>query len=132
MTKVLIADDKPAGRELIRIVVEACGYEVVEASDGVEAIRMARETNPDLVVLDLHMPGIDGFGVMRELRADKMLAAKPVMALTASAMRGDRDRALEAGFDSYITKPAQIPELRAEVRRLITEGRGGRQHGPYS
>jgi CheY-like chemotaxis protein len=124
MKKVLIADNQAAGRELIRIVVEACGYEVIEASDGTEAIRMARESGPDLVVLDLPMPGMDGFGVVREIRADSRLAEKPVMALTGSAMQGDRELALLAGFDSYITKPALIRELRAEVRRLLTEGRG--------
>jgi CheY-like chemotaxis protein len=119
MKKILIADDKATSRELIRLVLESCGYEITEASDGVEALRLAREVEPDLIVLDLHMPRIDGFGVIAELRRDPGFSATPVMALTASAMQGDRGRALAAGFDSYVTKPIPLPELRAEVERLL-------------
>ncbi len=119
MKKVLIADDKPTSRELIRTVLETCGYEIAEASDGVEALRFARQLEPDLIVLDLHMPGIDGFGVIAELRQDKRFSATPIMALTASAMQGDRERALAAGFDSYVSKPVPLPALRAEVERLL-------------
>lgn len=119
MKRVLIADDKATSRELIRTVLESCGYEITEAGDGLEAIRCAREVEPDLIILDLHMPGIDGFGVLGELRRDGKFASTPIMALTASAMRGDRDRAMAAGFDSYVTKPIPLPALRAEVERLI-------------
>lgn len=119
MRKILIADDKATSRELIRTVLETCGYEITEAIDGIEALRLARQLDPDLIVLDLHMPGIDGFGVIAELRQDKRFSAKPVMALTASAMQGDRERALAAGFDSYVSKPVPLPVLRAEVERLL-------------
>jgi CheY-like chemotaxis protein len=122
MKKVLIADDKATSRELIRLVLESCGYEITEASDGIEALRFARQVSPDLIVLDLHMPGIDGFGVIAELRRDPAFSATPIMALTASAMQGDRGRALDAGFDSYVTKPIPLPALRAEVERLIARG----------
>jgi CheY-like chemotaxis protein len=119
MTKVLIADDKATSRELIRTVLETLGYEIIEAADGLEAVRFARERRPDLIVLDLHMPGLDGFGVLSELRSDADFARTPIMALTASAMQGDRERALTAGFSSYVSKPIPLIALRAEVQRLL-------------
>jgi len=119
MKTVLVADDKATSRELVRTVLEKIGYIVVEASDGIEALRNARESKPDLIILDLHMPGLDGFGVVREIRLDRDLAATPVMALTASAMQGDRERALSAGFTSYIAKPIQLSMLRSEVERML-------------
>jgi CheY-like chemotaxis protein len=122
MKTVLIADDKATGRELVRTVLEKSGYTVAEASDGIEALRNARQLKPDLIILDLHMPGMDGFGVIREIRRDRDLAATPVMALTASAMQGDRERALSAGFTGYIAKPIQLHVLRGEVERLLLLG----------
>jgi len=119
MKKILIADDKPNGRELVRTVLENSGYAVYEAGDGVEALRCAREVQPDLIILDLHMPGIDGFGVIEELRRDSHFAAIPIMALTASAMQGDRERAMAVGFTGYITKPIRLGALRSEVERLL-------------
>jgi CheY-like chemotaxis protein len=122
MKTVLVADDKATSRELVRTVLEKSGYTVAEASDGIEALRNARELKPDLIILDLHMPGMDGFGVIREIRRDRELAATPVMALTASAMQGDRERALSAGFTGYIAKPIQLHVLRSEVERLLLLG----------
>jgi CheY-like chemotaxis protein len=119
MKKILVADDKATSRELIRIALEGDDYVISEAADGIEALRCAREIDPDLIILDLHMPGVDGFGVLAELRRDGEFAATPIMALTASAMQGDRERALAAGFDSYVSKPLPLPALRAEVRRLL-------------
>jgi CheY-like chemotaxis protein len=122
MKRVLVADDKATSRELIRAALETSGYSICEAADGVEALRCAREFAPDLIILDLHMPQMDGFGVVAELRRDERFAALPVMALTASAMQGDRDRALSAGFDSYVTKPIPLATLRKEVERLLSGG----------
>jgi CheY-like chemotaxis protein len=121
MKTVLIADDKEAGRELVRTVIENTGYTVVEACDGPDALRRARELSPDLIILDIHMPGLDGFGVITELRRDPKFATTPVMALTASAMHGDRERAIQAGFTGYVTKPIRLAALRAEVMRLLGE-----------
>jgi CheY-like chemotaxis protein len=123
MTKILIADDKATSRELIRMVLEGDGYAISEASDGIEALRYAHEFEPDLIILDLHMPGVDGYGVVLELRRDGRFAAIPIMALTASAMQGDRERALAAGFDSYVSKPIALSALRAEVERLLNRSR---------
>lgn len=119
LKRVLIADDKPTGRELVRTVLENRGYEVFEACDGIEALDSAHRLHPDLIILDLHMPGLDGFGVIKELRLDAHFAKTPVVALTASAMQGDRQRALSAGFTGYITKPVSLKALRAEVERLL-------------
>jgi CheY-like chemotaxis protein len=122
MKTVLIADDKATSRELVRTVLEKSSYAVVEASDGIEALKNARECKPDLIILDLHMPGLDGFGVIEKIRRDPDLAATPVMALTASAMQGDRERALAAGFTAYIAKPIPLGTLRSEVERLLQLG----------
>jgi two-component system cell cycle response regulator DivK len=119
MKTVLVADDKPTGRELVRTVLERTGYTVLEATDGLEAVRFARESKPDLIILDLHMPGLDGFDVIQELRRDPQFAATPIVALTASAMQGDRERALSVGFTGYITKPIRLSLLRDEVERLL-------------
>ena len=119
MKKVLVADDKSASRELIRTVLESCGHTVVEAIDGLEAVKLARELEPDLIVLDLHMPKLDGFGVVAELRREARFVKTPIMALTASAMQGDRELALAGGFDSYVTKPIPLALLREEVERLM-------------
>jgi CheY-like chemotaxis protein len=119
MKKVLVADDKAPGRELLRAVLEQSGHAVYEASDGIEALRSARELLPDLIILDLHMPVLDGFGVLQELRRDQSFAATPIVALTASAMQGDRERALTAGFTSYIAKPISVTALRGEIERFL-------------
>ena len=116
---ILIADDKAAGRELVRTVLEKAGYNVVEANDGIEALQLANRVNPDLIILDLHMPGLDGFGVVKELRTLELFMASPIIALTASAMQGDKQRAMEAGFTGYITKPVSLSQLRTEVERLL-------------
>jgi CheY-like chemotaxis protein len=103
----------------VRIALEHCGYLVYEASDGGQALNSARDLLPDLIILDLHMPGLDGFGVIEEIRRDAQLSATPVMALTASAMQGDREHALSVGFSSYLAKPIQLGNLRKEVARLL-------------
>lgn len=120
MKRVLVADDKAAGRELVRTILESSGYEVYEAADGAQAVAEARRLAPDLIILDIHMPQVDGYGVLAELRRDPRFAATPVIALTASAMMGDRERALAAGFSAYIAKPIRLATLRLEVERLLT------------
>jgi CheY-like chemotaxis protein len=117
--KILVADDKASSRELVRTVLEHCGYEVLEASDGAEAVEIARRALPELILLDLQMPALDGFGVVEMLRGDKRFASTPIVALTASAMHGDREKALAAGFSGYITKPIRLTSLRSEVERLL-------------
>ena len=119
MKKILIADDRAPSRELIREILEMAGYEVAEAADGAEALDMARQLSPDLILLDIEMPALNGFAVIEELRGDPSFAATPVVAVTASAMQGDREKALQAGFTGYISKPVRLAALRAEVARLL-------------
>jgi CheY-like chemotaxis protein len=119
MKRILIADDQASSRELVRTILEHDGHEVIEAADGAEAVAKARETEPDIVLLDLHMPALDGFQAVGQLRSEPRFAATPIVALTASAMHGDRERALAAGFSAYITKPIRLSALRREVKRLL-------------
>jgi two-component system cell cycle response regulator DivK len=119
MKKILIADDKATSRELLRTVLEKQGYAVIEAADGEEALQQARTLAPDLVLLDLLMPRRSGYEVLGELRKDARYALLPIIALTASAMQGDSERALAAGFTGYLTKPVALGLLRDEVRRLL-------------
>lgn len=89
MTRILVAEDRAGSRELIRTVLEDCGYEVSEARDGAEAVGQATISVPDLVLLDLHMPILDGYGVLQQLRRDSRFATIPFVALTANAMEGE-------------------------------------------
>ncbi len=118
---ILIADDRPSSRELLGLVLERAGYEVLEAEDGHQALERALAGSPDLVLLDLQMPGLDGYGVLAALRAEARFAQLPVLALTASAMRGDREKILEAGFTDYLAKPAAPELVRETVARLLGE-----------
>lgn len=123
MKRILVAEDRPGSLELIRTVLESAGYDVIEALDGQEAVEKASCNPVDLVLLDLQMPKVDGFGVLAHLRKDPRFTDVPIVALTASAMQGDRERALAAGFSSYIAKPVDLAVLRSEMERLI----GGRK-----
>ncbi|HVP46289.1 MAG TPA: response regulator [Bryobacteraceae bacterium] len=119
MKRVLIADDNPVSRELIREILENDDYEVIEAGNGREALEKLREHQPDLALLDIQMPVLDGNAVIREVRADSRFSRLPVAALTAYAMQGDREKALALGFNAYITKPIDISAFRSEVARLL-------------
>ncbi len=119
MIKVLVADDNPEGRELIREVLQSGDCQVLEAADGKEAQESTRLNRPDVVLLDVQMPVMDGFSVLRQLRQDPRLATIPVAAVTAYAMHGDRERALAAGFDDYISKPIHPASLRKSIESLL-------------
>ena len=119
MKRILVADDRASSRELVRTMLEHCGYEVIEAADGAEAVEKARENQPQLILLDLQMPGLDGYGVIRRLRSEIRFAATPIVAVTASAMHADGERVIAAGFSGYITKPIRLAQLRSEVARLL-------------
>ncbi|HTV83485.1 MAG TPA: response regulator [Acidobacteriaceae bacterium] len=117
--RILIADDRASSRELLRLVMGRAGYEVIEAEDGLEALERARADTPDLILLDLQMPRLDGYGVLAELRREERFRTLPILALTASAMRGDREKILAAGFTDYLSKPAGPDLLRETVARLL-------------
>jgi CheY-like chemotaxis protein len=119
MKRILIVEDKATSRELLRSVLEQQGYLVDEAGDGEEALRKISAQPPNLVLMDLQMPARDGYEVVQELRKDPRLQQMPVVAVTASAMQGVREKVLAAGFTSYITKPVSLVQLRQEVSRLL-------------
>ena len=121
MKTILVAEDDPASRELMREILEAGGYRVLEACNGGEALQKMEEMEPDLVLLDIQMPGLDGFAVLRQLRQNPSYATLPVVALTAYAMQGDREKVLAAGFDAYLTKPVDATALRAQIQQLLTQ-----------
>jgi two-component system cell cycle response regulator DivK len=119
MKRILIVEDKPSSRELLRTVLEQLGYEVTEARDGEEGLELIHQQTPDLVLMDLQIPERNGYDVLQEIRKDPGLAHLPVLAVTASAMPGDQEKALAAGFTGYISKPVSLAHLRAEVNRLL-------------
>ena len=121
MTKILIAEDNAVNRELLRELLELRGYSVLEACDGQEALRILEQAQPELLLLDIGMPIMDGFAVIRRIRENPRLAKLPVVAITAYAMRGDQERILNSGFDGYLSKPVNPSSLAAELDRLFTD-----------
>jgi two-component system, cell cycle response regulator DivK len=119
MINVLVAEDNPVNRELLRELLEARGYNVIEAPDGQEALRMIDENDPEILLLDIGMPVLDGFAVIRKIRENANLAALMVLAVTAYAMQGDRENILNAGFDGYLSKPINARDLANELERLL-------------
>ncbi|MBV9227348.1 MAG: response regulator [Acidobacteriaceae bacterium] len=121
MKIILVAEDRETSRELIRTMLEHSGYTVLEAANGGEAVQIAREKIPDLMLLDLQMPVKNGFEVLKELRSDPRFESTPIVALTASAMQGDKERALADGFTGYLTKPLSFAVIRRELSRWLAE-----------
>lgn len=119
MKKILVAEDDPALRELLRENLHLLGYQVDEAGDGEEALRKIEETHPDLVLLDIQMPKLDGISVVKRLRQDPRFARLLVVAVTGFAMRGDREKGMESGFDNYLAKPVSSKELKKLLDELL-------------
>ncbi len=116
---ILIIEDNADNRTLIRDLLGAMDYVVIEATDGVEGIEKAFEKAPDLILMDLSLPRKDGWTATRELKAHPDVSHIPIIALTAHAMVGDRERALEAGCDDYVSKPINLSELLEKIQRLL-------------
>ncbi len=115
MALILVVEDNALNLELMVCLLEAHGHRTLQAHDGLEGLALARSAAPDLVLCDLQMPGLDGWSVARTLRADPATAALPLVAVTAAAMVGDRERALAAGFDAHIAKPIELAQLLREL-----------------
>ena len=126
MIRILVAEDNPANRELLRERLEARGYSVTEACNGREALDMIAQSRPDLLLMDISMPLLDGFATVRKIRENPELASLPVLAVTAYAMQGDRDKVLNAGFDGYLSKPINASDLANALERLLRIPPGNR------
>ena len=124
---ILVVEDNPKNLKLVRDVLSADGYHVLEATTAEDGIELAHEHQPDLVLMDIQLPGMDGIEALGVLRSGPRTGGVPVVAVTAVAMGHDPERALAAGFDGYLEKPISLGLLRAEVQGFIgrTEGRGG-------
>ena len=120
--QILVVEDNDRNMKLFRDVLQASGFRTLEATTGERAVELALEHAPDLVLMDVRLPDIDGIQALGRLRADERTAAVPVVALTAQAMEGDRERFLTAAFDGYLSKPVDLGELVATVGRHCSEG----------
>lgn len=117
--RILIAEDHPASLELMRYLLEASGYLVVTATDGVEALVALHKELPDMVICDLQMPNVDGYEVLRQMKEDPALQHIPVIAVTAFSMVGDRETVLAAGFDDYQSKPIEPENFVAQMEQHL-------------
>jgi CheY-like chemotaxis protein len=116
---VLVVEDQEDNRRILSVYLEYVGYRVVSAVNGAEGVATAREQRPNVIVMDISMPVLDGYQALRLLREDPELSEIPVIALTAHALSTDREAVLAAGFDSYLAKPIEPRLVAAEVRRII-------------
>jgi two-component system cell cycle response regulator DivK len=120
MSRILVVEDNPKNLKLVRDVLNYAGFEVIEATSGEDGVRLAREMAPDLILMDLQLPGIDGAEALRQIRTGQKQV--PVVALTAFVMNDDRARALEAGFDGYVGKPISVRSFPQQVSDFLKLG----------
>jgi two-component system cell cycle response regulator DivK len=116
---ILIVEDNERNRRLVRDVLQFRGYQTIEAETGEDAVRMARERLPALVLMDIQLPGIDGITALGQLRNDPTTRSIPIIAVTASAMTHDRQKIMAAGFDGYQSKPINVKEFLEVVRAML-------------
>ncbi len=119
MTKILLVEDNEMNRDMLSRRLARKGFEVVVGDDGQKGVEMATSERPDLILMDMSLPVIDGWEATRRLKADPGTEAIPVIALTAHAMSGDREKALDAGCDDYDTKPVELPRLLEKITALL-------------
>lgn len=118
--KILVIDDNPSSLRLTRYTLEKKGYQILTASDGLEGLRKAREEHPDLIILDVMLPGLDGYEVCHQLRQKPETATLPILMISAKAHQDDKDIALRVGADDYLTKPVEPSTIVARVESLLT------------
>jgi two-component system, cell cycle response regulator DivK len=118
---ILYIEDNPLNMRLVRKLVNSFGYKMIEAMDGITGLEMVKSERPDLVLVDVNLPGMDGLQIATAMKTNPELASIPVIALTANAMHGDRERCLAAGCDAYIAKPIARQELFNALQRFLTE-----------
>ena len=119
MTTILIVEDNEMNRDMLSRRLERRGYKVLLAIDGEQGLEVVRTSKPDLVLMDMSLPVVDGWEATRRMKADDTLRGIPVIALTAHAMASDREKALEAGCDDYDTKPIELPRLLGKIETLL-------------
>jgi CheY-like chemotaxis protein len=119
VAKILLVEDNEMNRDMLSRRLQRKGYEVVIAEDGSQGVDLARKETPDVILLDMSLPVVDGWTAARELKAGASTGGIPIIALTAHAMSGDREKALEAGCDDYDTKPVELPRLLGKIEALI-------------
>jgi CheY-like chemotaxis protein len=120
--KILVVEDNDMNMQLVEFLLEEGGYAIVKATSGEEALAITQngsDSTPDLILMDIHLPGMDGLSVVRAMKEDARTARIPILALTAHAMRGDKDRFLEAGCDGYISKPIDVKTFLSSIERFI-------------
>lgn len=125
MARILLVEDNEMNRDMLSRRLTRSGYDVVLATEGEQGVAMARSASPDLVLMDMSLPVLDGWEATRRLKSDPETRQIPVIALTAHAMSGDRDRAREAGCDDFDTKPVEFARLRSKIEVLLQRGRAG-------
>jgi len=119
---ILIVEDNDKNMKLVRDVLQAKGYATLEAGTGEDGVRLAGERKPDLILMDIHLPGMSGVDALKALRADAATARIPIAAVTASVMQQDRAIIMDAGFDAYVSKPISLKEFLDTVRTLLERG----------
>lgn len=117
--QILVIEDNAENRRLITILLQHHGYDIIEAKNGAEGITKAQEHKPDLVLMDIQMPVMDGFDALKIIRSTPGIDDIKIMAVTSFAMKGDREKSLAAGFDEYVTKPIDTRQLPKVIRRLL-------------
>jgi len=125
LPRILLVEDNEMNRDMLSRRLEKRGYEVALALDGAEGVAAARNGLPDLILMDMSLPVMDGWEATRALKTDPATARIPIIALTAHAMAGDREKAVEAGCDDYDTKPVELPRLLAKIEALLGTVAGG-------
>jgi two-component system, cell cycle response regulator DivK len=116
---ILIVEDNPQSLKLLRDILQITGYQTLEAETGEEGVRLARERQPALILMDIQLPGINGIEALQRLRADPVTSATPIIAVTASVMTQDRSRIMAAGFNAFQSKPISVNQLLATVRETL-------------
>ncbi|MEO0536047.1 MAG: response regulator [Cyanobacteria bacterium P01_A01_bin.123] len=122
MTKILLVEDNEMNQDMLSRRLVRKGYDIIIASDGAEGLAKSKSDNPDLILMDMSLPVIDGWEATRQLKADPKTHTIPVIALTAHAMSGDREKALAAGCDDYDTKPIELARLINKIKNLLQQG----------
>jgi two-component system cell cycle response regulator DivK len=119
--RILVVEDQEDNRTILRDLLGAAGYELIEAADGAEGVKLAQQEKPDLILMDIQLPVMDGYEATRRIKGDAALKSTPIIAVTSYALSGDEAKARAAGCDGYVTKPFSPRELLAKVRQYLPE-----------